>query len=88
VCDGPGISKVNPPHTTLLFERFISRERNEPPDIDVDFEHERRGTSGVATWQGGCGWSSESSLGARPAAAVGHARCRYGGSGADVIRLV
>jgi error-prone DNA polymerase len=26
----------------LLFERFISRERNEPPDIDVDFEHERR----------------------------------------------
>ncbi len=29
-------------HTTLLFERFISRERDEPPDIDVDFEHERR----------------------------------------------
>ena len=29
-------------HTTLLFERFISKERNEPPDIDVDFEHERR----------------------------------------------
>ncbi len=27
---------------SLLFERFISRERNEPPDIDIDFEHERR----------------------------------------------
>ncbi len=37
-----GITEVNPIDTTLLFERFISRERNEPPDIDVDFEHERR----------------------------------------------
>ena len=33
---------MNPTDTTLLFERFISRERNEAPDIDVDFEHERR----------------------------------------------
>jgi len=42
VCFCLGITEVNPMHTTLLFERFISRERDEPPDIDVDFEHERR----------------------------------------------
>ena len=42
VCSCLGITEVNPRHTTLLFERFISKERNEPPDIDVDFEHERR----------------------------------------------
>ncbi len=42
VCFCLGITDVNPTHTTLLFERFISTERNEPPDIDVDFEHERR----------------------------------------------
>jgi len=36
------ITDVNPATMELLFERFISRERNEPPDIDVDFEHERR----------------------------------------------
>ncbi|MDP1690558.1 MAG: error-prone DNA polymerase [Burkholderiaceae bacterium] len=42
VCYCLGITEVNPMHTTLLFERFISKERNEPPDIDVDFEHERR----------------------------------------------
>ena len=42
VCYCLGITEVDPMHTTLLFERFISRERNEPPDIDVDFEHERR----------------------------------------------
>jgi error-prone DNA polymerase len=42
VCFCLGITEVNPMHTTLLFERFLSRERNEPPDIDVDFEHERR----------------------------------------------
>ena len=33
---------MDPDRTNLLFERFLSRERNEPPDIDVDFEHERR----------------------------------------------
>ena len=33
---------MNPTEVDLLFERFISPERNEPPDIDVDFEHERR----------------------------------------------
>src|SRR5690606_21544341 len=33
---------VDPRETVLLFERFISEERNEPPDIDVDFEHQRR----------------------------------------------
>ncbi|MEC9092352.1 MAG: error-prone DNA polymerase [Planctomycetota bacterium] len=42
VCYCLGITAVNPDTTDLLFERFISRERDEPPDIDVDFEHERR----------------------------------------------
>jgi len=42
VCYALGITEVDPGHTNLLFERFISKERNEPPDIDVDFEHERR----------------------------------------------
>ncbi len=42
VCYCLGITSVNPAHIDLLFERFISAERNEPPDIDVDFEHERR----------------------------------------------
>ena len=37
-----GITEVDPARANLLFERFISRERNEPPDIDIDFEHERR----------------------------------------------
>ncbi|WP_153558971.1 error-prone DNA polymerase [Roseimaritima sediminicola] len=37
-----GITNVDPSRTDLLFERFISRERNEAPDIDVDFEHQRR----------------------------------------------
>lgn len=42
VCYALGITEIDPSHTNLLFERFLSRERNEPPDIDVDFEHERR----------------------------------------------
>lgn len=42
VCYCLGITEVDPTSTTLLFERFISTERNEPPDIDVDFEHARR----------------------------------------------
>jgi error-prone DNA polymerase len=42
VCFALGITEVNPDNGNLLFERFISRERHEPPDIDVDFEHERR----------------------------------------------
>ena len=42
VCYCLGITEVNPQHLSTLFERFISRERHEPPDIDVDFEHERR----------------------------------------------
>lgn len=42
VCYCLGITAVSPDLTGLLFERFISRERDEPPDIDVDFEHERR----------------------------------------------
>ncbi|WP_162130735.1 error-prone DNA polymerase [Pseudomonas sp. GM60] len=42
VCYALGITEIDPDRTTLLFERFLSKERNEPPDIDVDFEHERR----------------------------------------------
>jgi error-prone DNA polymerase len=42
VCYCLGITEVDPARTSVLFERFISKERNEPPDIDVDFEHERR----------------------------------------------
>jgi len=37
-----GITEVDPARMEMLFERFVSRERNEPPDIDVDFEHQRR----------------------------------------------
>ena len=42
VCYCLGVTAVDPARTTLLFERFISAERNEPPDIDIDFEHQRR----------------------------------------------
>jgi error-prone DNA polymerase len=42
VCFCLGVTSVDPAETSLLFERFLSRERKEPPDIDVDFEHERR----------------------------------------------
>ena len=42
VCYLLGITEVPPESITLIFERFISKERGEPPDIDVDFEHERR----------------------------------------------
>ncbi|KVL73864.1 error-prone DNA polymerase [Burkholderia ubonensis] len=42
VCYCLGITEVNPEQSTMLFERFISAERGEPPDIDVDFEHQRR----------------------------------------------
>lgn len=42
VCFCLGITEVDPARMNLLFERFVSRERDEPPDIDVDFEHERR----------------------------------------------
>ena len=42
VCYCLHITEVNPEQVNLLFERFISRERDEPPDIDIDFEHERR----------------------------------------------
>ncbi|KJH85349.1 DNA polymerase [Pseudomonas fluorescens] len=42
VCYALGITEIDPAQTDMLFERFLSRERNEPPDIDVDFEHERR----------------------------------------------
>ncbi len=42
VCFALGVTEVDPAHHNMLFERFISRERKEPPDIDVDFEHERR----------------------------------------------
>jgi error-prone DNA polymerase len=42
VCYCLGITEVDPGRMAMLVERFISKERNEPPDIDVDFEHERR----------------------------------------------
>ena len=42
VCFCLGVTSVDPAHNELLFERFMSRERAEPPDIDIDFEHERR----------------------------------------------
>jgi error-prone DNA polymerase len=42
VCYALGVTAVDPTEIDLLFERFVSAERREPPDIDVDFEHERR----------------------------------------------
>jgi len=42
VCYCLGITAVDPSRSEMLFERFVSKERDEPPDIDVDFEHERR----------------------------------------------
>jgi error-prone DNA polymerase len=42
ICYCLGVTAVNPMRSELLFERFVSEERGEPPDIDVDFEHERR----------------------------------------------
>ncbi|RZL04164.1 MAG: error-prone DNA polymerase [Rubrivivax sp.] len=42
VCYCVGVTEVDPERMNVLFERFISKERNEPPDIDIDFEHERR----------------------------------------------
>ncbi|MFM0032997.1 error-prone DNA polymerase, partial [Paraburkholderia madseniana] len=42
VCYCLGVTEVDPARSNMLFERFISKERGEPPDIDVDFEHQRR----------------------------------------------
>ena len=42
VCFCLGVTSVDPEHIDVLFERFVSRERDEAPDIDIDFEHERR----------------------------------------------
>ena len=42
VCYALGVTEVDPARVSMLFERFISKERAEPPDIDVDFEHQRR----------------------------------------------
>ncbi len=42
VCYCLGVTEVDPARMSLLFERFVSAERNEPPDIDIDFEHQRR----------------------------------------------
>jgi len=42
ICYCTGVTEVDPGRMNVLFERFISKERNEPPDIDIDFEHERR----------------------------------------------
>ena len=50
VCYCLAITEVDPSQSQLLFERFISMERNEPPDIDVDFEHQReRKLSSIST---------------------------------------
>jgi error-prone DNA polymerase len=48
VCFVLGVTSIDPDRNDLLFERFVSEERREPPDIDVDFEHERRET--VMQW--------------------------------------
>ena len=48
VCYVLGITSIDPERNDLLFERFVSQERDEPPDIDVDFEHARR--EGVMQW--------------------------------------
>jgi error-prone DNA polymerase len=42
ICYVLGITSIDPVERSLLFERFISEDRKEPPDIDVDFEHEQR----------------------------------------------
>src|SRR6202050_3681805 len=42
VCYCLGVTAVDPARVSMLFERFVSKERAEPPDIDIDFEHERR----------------------------------------------
>ena len=42
ICFCLGVTAVDPDRIDMLFERFVSKERNEPPDIDIDFEHERR----------------------------------------------
>jgi len=42
VCYALSVTEVDPARAAMLFERFVSKERNEPPDIDVDFEHQRR----------------------------------------------
>jgi error-prone DNA polymerase len=42
VCYCLGVTAVDPARVSMLFERFVSKERDEPPDIDIDFEHERR----------------------------------------------
>ena len=42
VCYALNITEIDPARASMLFERFVSKERNEPPDIDVDFEHQRR----------------------------------------------
>jgi error-prone DNA polymerase len=42
VCFALGVTEVDPARLNMLFERFVSKERNEPPDIDIDFEHQRR----------------------------------------------
>jgi len=42
VCYVLGVTEIDPGQINLLFERFLSEERGEPPDIDIDFEHQRR----------------------------------------------
>lgn len=54
VCYVLGVTSIDPARNDLLFERFVSEERREPPDIDVDFEHERREI--VMQWIFGLEW--------------------------------
>ncbi|MBK9447691.1 MAG: hypothetical protein IPO00_17275 [Betaproteobacteria bacterium] len=66
-----GITEVDPARSNLLFERFISRERGEPP-IDVDFEHERREERGAVHL---CKYGRERAALAGGVDHVSHARC-------------
>jgi error-prone DNA polymerase len=60
VCYVLGITSIDPGRNDLLFERFVSQERREPPDIDVDFEHERREV--VMQWIFETSWPSTRGL--------------------------
>jgi error-prone DNA polymerase len=74
VCYVLGITSIDPERNDLLFERFVSQERDEPPDIDVDFEHGRRET--VMQWVFETYGRHRSRPGRRrPALSAARARC-------------
>jgi error-prone DNA polymerase len=73
VCYVLGITSIDPGRNDLLFERFVSEERREPPDIDVDFEHERRERSSSGSTRPMAATAPRS---ARPSSAIApRARC-------------